>query len=112
MLTIRDEQFKALSAAHLDRDLVRYLRQRFPTTLAQKSDADLHQIAQTSREIGARHGITADDDIGTIADLTVIYGTDFEMQPWANEVLCSSAIAGADKVEILRARARESGAPI
>jgi len=109
MLTIRDEQFKALSAGHLERDLVRYLRQRFPTTLAQKSDADLQEIGQASREIGARHGITDDRDIGTIADLTVMYGQGFESEPWAAEVLGDSMLAGPDKTEILRQRVKAAG---
>ena len=112
MLTIRDEQFKALSASHLDRDMVRYLRQRYPTTLAQKSDADLYQIGQASREIGGRHGITDDQDIGTVADLVVMYGPSFESQPWAAEVLSDSMLAGPRKTEILRQRVKAAGTRI
>ena len=112
MLVIRNEQLTELGNSTLDRDLVRHLRGRFPRHLANRSDDDLLQVARISRKLGARYGIERDDNIGTLADLVVMYGPSFDEQEWANAVLRDTRIDGRTKVGSLLKKVNASGTPM
>lgn len=115
MLTIRPEQMKQFTAATdaaVDRDLIRYLRERFPKHLADKSDDELQETVRTSRQIGERYGIERADNLATLADFVVMYGPEFHKDEWANEVLRSPDLHGPDKVALLCHEAKLSGAKL
>ena len=92
-----------------DGRLVDYLRQRFPAEFGHANDDAVRSAVAEARRIGRRYGIVRLDNVGSIADLIVMYGPDFDQKPWAHDILSSDRLHGPDKMALLRARLRSFG---
>ncbi|MET0645140.1 MAG: hypothetical protein ABW208_00880 [Pyrinomonadaceae bacterium] len=109
MLRVRQEQMDGLAAAaeaEADGRLVEYGRSRFREEFdAMTGGEALGLISEVRRKAKAR-GVTAEADIATALDLTVMYGPDFYLDEWASDVFAVEEWGGGHKMEVLRERVR------
>jgi hypothetical protein len=112
VLSIKADQMQSLSEAHqrrVDRDLGDYLKLRFPTVFEGRSDEEVQDLSRRVRSVAKAYGIEKENDVATFGDLSVMYGEDFHLQPWASDVLACDALHGPDKMTLLRLRVEETG---
>lgn len=106
MLRIRTEQFDALEASAANAGLAQYARKRFPEQFCDKPETDLIDFADEVRRRAGQYGITAELDLATALDFTVMYGPDFYAADWARDVFAVTDWNGAHKLEVVRERVR------
>src|SRR5882762_5659656 len=78
MFTIRQTVLEILFANSLsarDERMVNYLRQRFPRELQSIADPHLYEVVRFTRKIADRYQIGRENDIATLADFVIMYGS-------------------------------------
>jgi hypothetical protein len=96
MLTIRDEQIRALSLVMFERWLQSHLRQYFPKQCAGLTDAELRQTVRTGIARGRRYGFVHEADLCRFTDILLVMGADFDSDPrlpWAAAILNDPGLA-------------------
>jgi hypothetical protein len=109
MFVMRKGQFDALEIsviAQANARLAQYARNRFPGQFRDKSEGDLIAFAAEIRRRAGHFGITAEADLATVLDLSVMYGADFYAADWVRDVFAVPDWDGAHKLEVLRTRVR------
>lgn len=111
MLTIRPEQMQSLAAAsteRLNRDLVEYVRQRFPTTFERHDDQYILDGIRKMRSIASHYGVERQDNVATFIDFTIMFGAQFHRADWAVDILDCKTLHGPDKMAVLSFRVAEA----
>ncbi len=112
MLKIRREQGQRIMKTQqdeFDADLVAYLGNRFPSRFTPADHRPARAVVAQAREIGRRYGIDRLDNLGSLADLIVMYGPGFHEEPWAHGILEPDRLHGPDKMALLLHKLRSSG---
>lgn len=114
MFRMRQEQVEAFDASYVLRAKQRlavYASKRFPTRFPEAGDAELHRFVDRVWGAAHEHDINKENDVATFLDLSVMYGEDFYQESWASATL-QSDWHGPDKMRLLKALVRASGADI
>ncbi len=110
MLTIRDEQMRALSLEMFERWLQSHLRQYFPRQSARLTDDELHQTVRSGIGKGRRYGFVLEAELCRFTDIMLVMGPDFDSDPrlpWAAAILNDSELARPGvRIEMLQEAAR------
>jgi hypothetical protein len=105
-MIIRVAQAKVLADDLSKRELMRYARDRFPAYFKSRSSEELGTFCDGVRELARRLGITANSDLATVLDLTIMYGAQFHEARWASDVFSVRDWSGAEKIRVIRSRVR------
>ena len=109
MFQIRQDQidaFEAAAVAQANASLAKYARERFQEHFVGKPEAELLTFVAGVRESAKNYQVTAEADVATALDLTVMYGTEFYNAVWARDVFDIEGWDGGHKMNILRQRVR------
>lgn len=115
MLTVRPDSVEGLQRdrlAEANRRLVDYAQLRFPSVFTAPNASRSLKLVEQIRARAAGYGITREDNIATMIDLSTMYGLDFDKAPWAAGPLSNPQLHGPDKVSLLKRRLRKSGIKI
>lgn len=105
-MVIRAAQIEALESDLLIRQLVGYACARFPERFRDASSGEVSAFCNQVLRTARCHGIDQASDIGTLLDLTVMYGADFRDSDWARDVFAATSLSPAEKIAVLRTRVR------
>jgi hypothetical protein len=112
MLQIRKEQMATFGSSlreQADQALVKYAMMRFPTEFPPFQEAKTREFVAKIRATAKQYGVEKENDVATFLDFTVMYGADFPIAPWAEDVLSCGGMHGPDKMALLRFRVQETG---
>lgn len=103
MLTIRNEQMLAFSAAlqrQFELGTLAHLRKRFPEPREDRTDEQLLTMIGQGISKAARYGIVSQLDVTRFIEYMVLYGPEFDSQvAWAREILHSPGIPAREKMD-------------
>ena|SRR5579872_5380973 len=105
MLTIRDEQLRALERAGYEAflwDLVNRAKRDLPVCTAGKTDASLFETVSWAAEKAPAYGFIVKESIRRFTNLVLAYGTDYENTAdlaWFVEVLRDRRLIGIQKLD-------------
>src|SRR5581483_6442579 len=107
MLTIRDEQMKAIGEAMQRRfevRMMRHLRKAYATSVDSWSDERLFSLIRQAMRDSAEYGIVSERDVARFAGYCVTYGPGFHRPArWAADILGTPKINGTQKMDRLDA---------
>jgi hypothetical protein len=112
MLVIRNDQlrmFDLLSQERYVTKLCHHLVGMFPDRTDAWDDETLRALATQAVERAAGYGIVTERGVATFAELMVVFGERFDLEPegaWARDVLTRPGLDGAGKALVLRVLAR------
>jgi len=114
MLTIRDEQFRALAANVDDRmiaDTVRHIRVSLPDVYEELGEAQVRESVALARTKCAAYGFDTWAAVVGYLDVMYILGFEFDEDPrypWANEILQAGDRPGEERLQQLRSMALDA----
>ena len=116
MLTMRNQQLKALQAVATEQfvaRLARTFRTEQPGLVAAYAEPELQQQLRQAVERAQSYGLVAEKDAFVFATVWLLYGTDFDQDPqhaWAREICKDQALTSRAKAMQLREAARKRSA--
>lgn len=103
MLTIRDEQMKALGQAMQDQFELRtleHLHRRFPKQTENRTGEQLLTMIGRGISKASGYGIVSQIDVTRYIEYMVLYGPDFDSQlTWASEILQGPEVPTKQKMD-------------
>jgi hypothetical protein len=114
MLSIRDDQFEALSRDLRERFLARFVEHVqavWPDRVTVITDEAIRAQGEQGIRLAERYDIRREVDVLQLLDLFFAFGWDFERGPpddgWAQPILSDPQLVGREKVERLCQAARQ-----
>lgn len=85
-------------------ETVVHLKQKFPVSIVNITDQDLHKLIKEGIEKAAGYNIVERDDVLPFIEYMISLGKDFDREEdnrWAYEILVMDDIEGTDKIALL-----------
>jgi len=115
MLTLRNEQLKALDAAiakDFEQRTMRHLSRIFPQQCEDMGDEAVRRLIRDGIERAAQYQIKIERHVALFIDLMVGIAPDFDRQPemyWARRILEDPSLSSDDKLDLIYTELKESG---
>jgi hypothetical protein len=109
MIVIRAEQLAAMAESGLVRQILEHVAEFFPDGCATLRPDALREHVDQAIAQARGHGLTKGPHICLFVDLVLLFGHDFDAQPWAAGILRDPELAAKRDVQMicLKEAARE-----
>lgn len=113
MLIIRREQmevFRRAAAQRFERELLGDLRRGYPERFHEMGEEGVLLLIRETEKRGAVHGIVAERDLATLAELDLVYGAPFERHKgceWAGALLRDQSLTPSARLALILDRIPE-----
>jgi hypothetical protein len=111
-ITIRPAQWDSLAAEafqNFQDQVVAHIRECFPKEFSILGDSHTRLLVNMGAEASLFYEVKGKQDICSFIDLMMIFGPDFDIDPylpWANAILVDTGLPGSEKMPRLLDRAR------